>query len=738
MITNLIRQARNLLFAVLTVVLSAALPEGACHAQGKTMGRHILEDKHAHWQITADKMTYAYEKRLYIAEGNVLITRDGQVLSADRGVYNEETGIVQVSGDVRLTANGDIVSGEMALLDLKNHFGQITRGTIFLRENNYYISGSAMVRTGPNTYLVKDCTLTTCDGVNPAWSITGSEVKVTIEGYASVKDAAFRIKGFPVFYLPYAIYPVKTQRQTGFLPPRAGYSNRIGAEIEIPFFWAISDQADATFYERYMTRRGFMQGLEFRYAAENDSRGMFLFDILRDRVRDKNLNDPDEVRLSPFARTNTTRYWFRSRTDQTIIPGLEARIDTDFVSDQDYLKEFQGGLIGSDARPGLGEYGRPVEDIRSSTRRSALRVSADGSEYSLQGLAEYHQRPENPAFDDTAQPLAGAAFNLLPRRLPNLPVYLNLSTDYGYVWRDFGIRGHRLAFKPEVSYPMFMGRYLEFEPSIRYEHTTQWVDRDHLGIGTQSRNAYHASARFSTVLERVFDIRWREYTGLKHKIRPSVLYDFRRHRDEYLFRPWFEPIDARGDLNHITLLLENILDSRRLDPEGDTAYRQWGTFTLIQPYNLNEARRDHEPWRKKEPFEPLIAELNAFPFSWLDVKAETHWDHYRKDITFADVSAELKVKRLGGFNDRYALLYQYEEDRSRYIGGRINLYVGGGFSIGTALRRELAIKHTIDSSYWIDYRAQCWGLRLSAGRLDGVNSISLNIHLLGLGKLGGF
>jgi len=718
--------------APVLAALMMALLVFPCYAQEKVLGRQILEDNNTHWEITADKMSYDYEKGLYTAEGNVLISQEGQTLTAQHGVYNEHTGIVHLSGHVRLTANGDVVSGDTAILDLNNYLGRITNGRIFLSENNYHITGSSMVRTGPNTYEVTDSTVTTCDGENPAWSITGSNIKVTIEGYATAKNAAFRIKGFPVFYLPYAVYPVKTQRQTGFLVPRVGHSNRIGAEIEIPFFWAVSDQVDVTFYERFMTKRGFMQGTELRYAAKNDSRGTFLFDVLRDRIKFKDLDDPDDARLSPFDRTNSTRYWFRSRADQSLLPGIEARIDTDFVSDQDYIKEFQSRLLGFDARPELAEYGRPVEEVRSPTRRSALRLSADGHEYSLQGLAEYHQRPENPAFDDTAQPLAGINFTLLPMKVPHTPLFLNLSTDYGYIWREYGIRGHRLSFEPRISYPMFLGRYLEFEPSLGYEHNTQWIDEDHLGSGTRTRNAYHARARVSTVLEKVFDIRWREFTGLKHKIRPSITYDFRSHRDQDLFRPWFEPMDETGDLNHITLSLENILDSRREDMDGNILYGQWGTFTLSQPFNLQEARRDHEPWRKKEPFEPLAAELNAFPFHWLDVKAETRWDHYRRSITFADISAEVTVDRLVGRKDRYALEYQYQEGGSRYIGYRVDLYVGGGFSVGTALRRELNTSHNLDSAYWIDYRSQCWGLRLSAGRLDGINSISVTFRLLGL------
>ncbi|MCF8061883.1 MAG: hypothetical protein K9M82_05155, partial [Deltaproteobacteria bacterium] len=280
---------RKLLPAGIAALLAIALWVPPCPGEETVLGRQILEDRNAHWQITADKMAYIHEKHLYVAEGNVMITRNGQILSAERGVYNEDTGIVQVSGDVRLTTNGDIVSGEMALIDLRNYFGQITNGTIFLRENNVYIRGSSMVRTGANTYLVKECRLTTCDGENPPWSITGEEVRVTVEGYGSVKNAAFRIKGFPIFYLPFAVFPVKTKRQTGFLPPRVGYSNQNGADLEVPFFWAISEQVDATFYERYMTERGFMQGLELRYAAEEDSKGTFLFDILRDEIKKKDL-----------------------------------------------------------------------------------------------------------------------------------------------------------------------------------------------------------------------------------------------------------------------------------------------------------------------------------------------------------------------------------------------------------------------------------------------------------------
>ena len=61
-----------------------------------------------------------------------------------------------------------------------------------------------------------------------------------------------------------------------------------------------------------MSRRGYMQGLEFRYVSDKESKGTFLFDILSDR-EDKDMTDPDDISISPYSRTNDTRYWFRGR-----------------------------------------------------------------------------------------------------------------------------------------------------------------------------------------------------------------------------------------------------------------------------------------------------------------------------------------------------------------------------------------------------------------------------------------
>jgi LPS-assembly protein len=690
------------------------------------------------WEITARKMTYLQEEGLYLAEEEVVVRKGAQVLSADGARYNEKTGMIEVKGNVVLESNGDILRAQEAVFNLQTQTGRVSEGHIFLKENHYHISGESIEKTGPDTYAVKECRVTTCDGERPDWSITGSEVKITVEGYGSIKHAVFRIKDYPALYFPYVIFPAKTKRQTGLLPPGAGYSSRRGAELEVPFFWAISDRMDATFYERYMTERGFMQGLEYRYVAEEDSKGTFLFDILSDKVKEKDLTDPDEAALSPFPRTNDTRYWLRSRTNQQLPLGIRAKLDTDYVSDQDYLKEFQGSLLGYHDRPDLaGTFERPIEDIRSPSRRSALRLDRDREAYSLQAISTYHQRPENPAIDDTPQPLAGLNFSLLPKPLPRSPLFVRFDTDFDTIWREDGPKGARMSLTPQLTYPMWFGKVMELEPSVGYTLAAQRFDDPTEGGRNQMKEAYFFQTRLSTVMERVFDVEWGGAKGLKHKIFPSLTYRYQVNRDADLDQPWFEPMDREGRNNLLIFTLENFLDAKRPNREGGADYRQWVFFSIEQGYDIDEARRTRGPGEEKKPFLPLKADLVVNPYKSLYLDATARWDHYDKEVAFADIGLRASIERSRGMKDIVGIDYRYVKttgENGIHLNAHVNLVKG--FSAGGSLSRDMDRKESIEEQVYLDYASQCWGVRITAERSESGDSIMVLFRLLGLGEFG--
>jgi LPS-assembly protein len=696
-----------------------------------------FEQKGGPWQIVADKLTYNEKEGVYTAEGNVVITGKEQVLSAQKAIYDEKTGIVEVSGDVALEVRGDTLKADRAIFDLNTNTGHITKGRLFLRKNHFYISGENMERTGPDTYNCTRCRITTCDDKIPDWSISGSEVKVTLEGYGTIKNPVFRIHDLPSFYFPYGFFPAKTERQSGLLLPRVGESDLNGIEIELPVYWAITDQMDATFYEHYMSNRGLMQGFEYRYVADEKSRGSFLFDILKDRIEEKDLSNSDQAAIGPFPRTNDTRYWLRGRTDQTLPLGMNAKLDLDYVSDQDYLREFQTGLFGYQARPDLAsEFGRPLEETISPYRRSTLRLDRDGQDYSVQGRASYFEEVENPDLKDSSPGIGGVDFSLLPRPLFSSPLFFKFQTDYNYLWRKTGITGQQFSFTPTVSYPMWLGRYLEFEPSLAYGRDTQWMEDPVSGNGSQARDVYDFETRLTTNLERVFDIQWGEVTKLMHKASPSLIFSYREYRTPDYYQYLFEPSNMDGRFNQIALDFDNLFNTREENKKGEITYGQWGRIDLVQGYNIEKPTGSNVPENEKRDFLPLVGFLSVSPLYPLTLQAEADWDHYERDFTYANTSLEFRVKRSGGKYDSYGVEYLYLKDGNKGFNFNVNINLLYGFSVGISEARDLRADNSVGQSYWLDYQSQCWGVRVMGQNVVGLQSFMIMFRLGGLGELG--
>lgn len=688
------------------------------------------------WEITAKTLSYNEAEGLYTAEGDVVISKAGQALYTQKATYNIKTAMAEAEGGFRLESGGDFATGESGTFNLQTQTGIIRNGTLFLKQNHYYLSGGIMEKTGKDSYIVRDCRLTTCDGPHPDWTITGKEVKVTLEGYGQVSHATFRARDVPLLYFPYMLFPAKTQRQTGLLPPRMGYSTFTGGDLEIPFYWAIGEQADLTFYQRGMSRRGYMQGVELDYVTDPQSKGIALFDILNDKIATKDMTDGDALQVSPFPRTNRTRYWLRGKLDQALPLGLTVRGDADYVSDQDYLIEFEKGLFGLDARPDLARnFDRPIEERRSPTRRSALRLERDGENYSLQAGGSFHELPQSPGDNAIPQPLGAVTYTLMPEQVAGWPLFFDLGTDYGYVWRKEGIKGNRVVLSPRVSAPLWLGPYVECEPSLRYTYNGRWYNNlqgEDEGNGDQD---YEARARIQTSAERFFDVGWGGASRLRHKISPVLTYRYKGFKGTE-DTPWFEPTQEEHLLDHarnlVLFSLENYLDARYEDAKGQRSYRQWASFFLQQGYAIGESWTFTDPGMEEKNFTPMTATLIVTPFSSLDLRGSASWDHYARTFSGANVSLQYSRQGKDIRPDIYKIDYGYEQEGIKNLNLWANVHVGWGLSLGGNLQRDISQGANIVSAGWVGYDSQCWGFRVGAERENADTSVLFLVNLLGL------
>jgi len=236
--------------------------------------------------ITADSLSYDEATGVAVAEGNVEVTFGSRKVRAGAIRYDVRRQEAEFTADVHYQDADDDFRFERIRLNLAEETGLLTNGRIRLGTKNYLIAGRRIEKTGKRSFLLEGGTITTCPCCDPPpdWSFEVGRCRVEVDGYATARDVTLRVRGVPVAWLPYAVFPVKLSRQTGFLLPDVLNSPSRGLTVSLPFYWAASRWSDATLTLEAMSRRGLRPEGEFRYVLNPRSEGVVRGTVYRDRV----------------------------------------------------------------------------------------------------------------------------------------------------------------------------------------------------------------------------------------------------------------------------------------------------------------------------------------------------------------------------------------------------------------------------------------------------------------------
>ena len=114
-------------------------------AEGIISKKPFLGDKDTPWEITANSLSYREKEGIYVAKGDVVFSKDAYTLSSEEAIYNLKTGIAEVSGNVRFESGGDILKAERGVFHLKDQTGHIIKGSLFLKQNHFYINSDVFL-----------------------------------------------------------------------------------------------------------------------------------------------------------------------------------------------------------------------------------------------------------------------------------------------------------------------------------------------------------------------------------------------------------------------------------------------------------------------------------------------------------------------------------------------------------------------------------------------------------------
>ncbi len=661
--------------------------------------------------LTADRVSYNKNTQIYEAWGHVVLTQGQRHAVADYMKVDLKNRRAYLEGNVLLKAGKDWIKADRARLDLNTYQGVVFNAHAFFAENHFYVSGKRIKKTGKNTYEIEDANITTCDGASPAWHFSAKRIRVQLEGWASGRHIVFWAKSVPLLYTPYFILPIRTKRQTGFLFPAIGFSERDGTDVTLPFFWAIKPNIDATFYQRYMSKRGYMQGVEFRYALNPDDKGIFYFDYLDDTY-----NDPHFPEISQLGK----RWWLRAKMNHLLPENVYTQMDLDLVSDQYYLKEFTEGFDNYRHcnREFLNYFHRGIgSDEDSLIRYSSISFTKNWTNYSLIGEFDYTQNLDKSQDEYTLQRLPQISFLRNDTPLFNSGLFLKWDSSYTYFWRPKGIKGQRLHFAPTVSFP-YRNKYIELRPSFQPIETAYFTNE-----GNYFRFTYEPNLEAKTDLWKQF--KWP--VTFVHHLQPRIQYSYRPDVDQSQI-PYFDGLDRLNKKNLITYSLTNYFLIQR-----DERLQEFIRLELRQSYDLNEARRHLPSGGKKRPFSNVTIDIQVNPLWGFYLDTEAELSPYGEGIRKAQANAIIRTKR----GDYLNLNYEYLPNISRDLALETFLRLPYHWSVRWYSKRSFLYHQNIETRLGLRYQAQCWGVEFAYSDLYNDRKFMIIFNLTGIGDIKG-
>jgi lipopolysaccharide assembly outer membrane protein LptD (OstA) len=461
--------------------------------------------------VTADRLEYDVERELFIAEGHVRIVRGDRSIDADWVVVSRATESGIASGNVIYRDGGEELRSELLQFDIKTLQGLVYKAQLDTGEGGYLVNADRLVRTGDKTYTVRAGNFTTCrceEGEREPWAIEAGRARVKIGGYALAQNTTLDILGVPIVWLPWLVFPVKTERESGVLFPNLGFRGQAGFEVGLPLFWAARENIGVIATPTYMTKRGFQQNLELEALIGDRSRANVFGAYGRDQRR---LGDKDKLVAGGHNEDRIDRFTVLVDYDQWLPGDWRAKADLSLISDNEYvtdyaeLSEFRHDLFlesrifgfrhfGSDGR--LGVVGSVVHhndlQVVDSRDRDAFihqqlpGLRADilsGPTPGLKGLVTrfefdytnyYARRSAIKKFGQVDlkgrdlfldQGVDGGSF------LPQFEAVAGENNDIFNEGELLADEGHRFVLHPRIAYPLRLWDRFELYPEVGYRET---------------------------------------------------------------------------------------------------------------------------------------------------------------------------------------------------------------------------------------------------------------------------
>jgi LPS-assembly protein len=638
-----------------------------------------------------------------------------------------EENVVFLRGEERL-------AGERMEIDMDTGLG-FFEDAIGYVQPGVFVEGRRIERVGDATYRVEGGRFTSCAQPNPRWDFRSSSARIEVDDKIVARNVVFKIKSVPVFYLPILYYPIREdQRSTGILFPHFGHSELKGFEVGTGFFWAMGRSFDQTFYADRYSKIGWGFGHEFRYAAEQPSRGTFRTYVIRtnsDQPLDYDL-DWNALQMLPgrFRATVNVRQFSDILFQQQYQDNFNLATTRQRRSSVNVQRSFGANIftLGADRRENFfGETTRVNEHLPSMTlRRFPQKIGRTGIVFG------YEARAETVGFGNQHAVESFSRFDLAPQ------LSRPLSSTF-------------LQVTPSATF-----RYTRYSSSYLGTEDATTV----LGGPAIDRPFFEGSLDVrGPTFSRVFDVGGPYTDRIKHIIGPEINWTDRTRVDDFDQIPKFDGTDYYLGSNQIDYALVQRLLAKRPGPGGKTIPHEFLSLRIGQTYyvQISDGQNNFDPNYSSSAFgpgftpahlSPILTRLRLRPVAGITGDFNVEYDVNFKQLRTMFFSGGINGPR-GSFQGGWSRVIQLAENpEDRTVS--VNTLRGAGtlhvvpkrITLNASANYDLVRKELLQSSARLRWETQCCGFTAEMIRYNynqrQDRQFRFSIDLANVGSIGNF
>ena len=696
-------------------------------------------------EIEGDSLETLLDRKMK-ARGNAILKKGNKTIRAETIEYDEVSEKIITKGNTDIELATMSLKGSDLNYKLSDETGRIENSTfnfksdkkpkttirngVAITERSYDFRGDAktIFFEGENKKRMESSRVTTCEAGSDDWYLKTNKMEVnTKTDRVSASNAVVEFKGVPLLYTPYVNFSLNSNRKSGFLSSTFGSTTKSGFDFQVPYYFNIAPNQDATLTARYLGKRGPQADGEYRYLGENFT----------------NTNQVQFINHDE-ASGQDNRYFLKLQHTQNLGNGWSGSYDFQKVSDNNYFTDLATMI--------------QVTSVVNLPQRANISYSGDILKFNAitekyQTLTDYTNSPYQriPQLSLSARQDYGSYI----ANVNSQWTYFDRDSKFNFIGND-KVTGSRFAATPSITMPIDQ-TYGYIKP--KFSANIRSYSLNHLDSTTSYKSQDMVTPIMSVDSGMYFDRKVNLLNqNFTNTLEPRLMYVYIPYKDQTKL-PLFDT--GLSDLNMQTLFAENqfngqdrlndanqltaALTSKLIDKNG----RERMSGVIAQRFYFDDRRTFLDTTNftvtdSNKSRSDLFAGATARLANNLNLDGMWQYDPSKNKVLRNTISARYNPEPGKLFNMSYRMIDNVLDSTQSLkefnVAGQWPL--GNRFYSVGRFNYDLRASQTIETVAGVEYDGGCWVARTLFDRISLPTSPAANytffvqLELNGLGNIG--